>query len=155
MRLEKGAKIPSFEIKNSKDVKISDKDILGKWTVLYFYPKDNTPGCTVEAKDFTCLLNEFSDLGVQIIGVSKDSIKSHSNFISKQDLKIELLSDPDMIVHNLFGTWGEKMMYGKKKMGVIRSTFIINPDGELVECLYNVRAKGHAERILKIIKKLV
>ena len=146
------------------DVKVFDEEgnevtlrdaLSGKWTVLYVYPKDNTPGCTTEAKEFTELLPEFEKLGFQIIGVSKDSVKSHQRFKEKHGLKIKLLSDPNVELIKALGAWGKKKRYGKEYEGVIRSTFIFNPDGEIVWKKINVRAKGHAAKVLEEAKKLV
>ncbi len=127
------------------------KDFQGKKVILYFYPKDNTPGCTTEACDFTSRDQNFQDLGYQIIGVSKDSIKSHQNFKEKHNLSILLLSDPDLILHKHFGAYGEKNNYGKIVTGVIRSTFILDENSKLIQEFRNVRAKGHAERIFKTV----
>ncbi|NJF24171.1 peroxiredoxin [Thermococcus sp. Bubb.Bath] len=129
--------------------------VLGKWTVLYFYPKDNTPGCTTEAKEFTELIDEFEKLGVQVIGVSRDSPRSHGRFKEKHGLKIKLLSDPNTELHKALGAWGKKKSYGREYEGVIRSTFILNPDGKIVWKKINVRAKGHAAKVLAEFKKLI
>ncbi|MCH2188401.1 peroxiredoxin [Candidatus Gracilibacteria bacterium] len=118
-------------------------------TLLYFYPRDNTPGCTKEARDFSCLKNDFGKLGIQVVGVSKDSITSHQNFVEKQDLKIDLISDPELTLHKDFGAYGEKNNYGKIVMGVIRSTFLLDKEGNILKEYKNVRATGHAERVLK------
>ena len=136
-----------------RKIKVADL-VKGKWTILYVYPKDNTPGCTTEAKEFTELLPEFEKLGFQIIGVSKDSVESHKRFKEKHGLKVKLISDPDVKLIKALGAWGKKKRYGKEYEGVIRSTFIINPDGEIVWKKLNVRAKGHAERVLKVAKEL-
>ncbi|MDQ7009648.1 MAG: peroxiredoxin [Candidatus Gracilibacteria bacterium] len=127
-------------------------EILGdKKTILYFYPKDNTPGCTIENKDFTCLKGQFEEKGYKLIGVSKDSIESHKKFVEKQELKIDLLSDPELLLHKELLAYGEKNNYGKIVQGVIRSTFILDNSGEVLEEFRSIRAKGHAERILKSI----
>jgi len=146
------------------DVRVLDEDgnevtlgdvVRGKWTVLYVYPKDNTPGCTTEAKEFTELLPEFEKLGFQVIGVSKDSVKSHRRFKEKHGLKVKLLSDPEAKLIRALGAWGKKKSYGREYEGVIRSTFILNPDGEIVWKRIKVRAKGHAAKVLEEAKKLV
>lgn len=129
--------------------------VLGKWTVLYFYPKDNTPGCTAEAKEFSELIEEFKKLGVQVIGVSRDSTESHGKFKEKHGLKIKLLSDPNAELHRALGAWGRKRLYGKEYEGTIRSTFILNPEGEIVWKKINVRAKGHAAKVLEAVKGLI
>ncbi len=118
-------------------------------TLLYFYPKDNTPGCTIENKDFSAFKKEFSDLWITIIGVSKDSISSHEKFISSQELQIDLISDPELILHKELGAYGEKNNYGKIVQGVIRSTFLLNQTWDILKEWKNIRAKGHAERVLK------
>ncbi|NJE48599.1 peroxiredoxin [Thermococcus sp. 9N3] len=128
--------------------------VKGRWTVLYVYPKDNTPGCTTEAKEFTELLSEFEKLGFQVIGVSKDSVESHRRFKEKHGLKVKLLSDPEVRLIKALGAWGKKKRYGKEYEGVIRSTFIINPEGKIVWEKRNVRAKGHAGRVLKVVREL-
>jgi peroxiredoxin Q/BCP len=127
-------------------------DFKGQKIVLYFYPKDNTTGCTIEAKDFTCLQKEFKELGYQIIGVSKDSVKSHKNFISKQDLNLLLLSDEKEELIKAFDVLKEKSMYGKTYMGVVRSTFILDEQGNIIKEFRNVKAKQHAENVLNELK---
>ena len=143
-----------FCLPNQDGVEICLRDLRGKWIVLYFYPKDNTPGCTTEAKEFSELLPEFEKLNAVVIGVSPDSPKRHCNFIEKHDLKILLLSDEEKKVIKKFGAWGIKKMYGKEYEGVIRSTFIINPDGEVVKEYKKVKAKGHASKVLEDLKEL-
>ena len=139
---------------DGKEVALGDV-VRGKWTVLYVYPKDNTPGCTTEAKEFTELLPEFERLGFQVIGVSKDSVKSHQRFKEKHGLKVKLLSDPNAELIKALGAWGKKKSYGREYEGVIRSTFILNPDGEIVWKKIKVRAKGHAAKVLEEARKLV
>lgn len=123
-------------------------------TLLYFYPKDNTPGCTVENKDFSSLKQDFEQLGISLIWVSRDSIDAHKKFIDQQDLKIDLISDPDLQLHKQFGAYGEKNNYWKIVTWVIRSSFLLNSDGVILESWKNIRAKWHAERILKIAQAL-
>ncbi|PZM85726.1 peroxiredoxin [Candidatus Gracilibacteria bacterium] len=127
------------------------KDILSgsEKTLIYFYPKDNTPGCTLENKDFSCLRKEFLEKGIQLIGVSKDSIESHKKFVEKQAIENSLISDPELILHKEFGAFGEKNNYGKIIQGVIRSTFLLDSNGNILKEYKNVKATGHAERILK------
>jgi peroxiredoxin Q/BCP len=145
-------KAKEFCLPNQDGVEICLRDLLGRWIVLYFYPKDNTPGCTTEAKEFSELIDEFEKLGAIVIGISPDSPKRHSNFIQKHNLKITLLSDENKEVLKAYGAWGKKKMYGKEYEGVIRSTFIISPDGEIVKEFKNVKAKGHAKRVLEELK---
>ena len=117
--------------------------------IVYFYPKDNTPGCTIEAQEFSALLDEFGAKGAVVVGISPDSPKCHQNFISKQNLKILLLSDSDKSVASAYGAYGTKMMYGKEVQGIIRSTFVIDENGLIAQSFYNVRAKGHAQKVLE------
>lgn len=121
---------------------------LAKGLILYFYPKDNTSGCTTQATDFTERLNAFADLGYAIIGVSRDSIDSHQNFIGKHDLAIALISDPEERLCQYYDVIKEKNMYGKKTLGLVRSTFVYNKQGELTHAQRNLRAKGYADRLL-------
>ncbi|WP_456421843.1 peroxiredoxin [Thermococcus sp.] len=145
-----------IEVFDEEGNKVRVADVLkGKWTVLYVYPRDNTPGCTTEAKEFTELLPEFEGLGFQVIGVSRDSVESHRRFKEKHSLGVKLLSDPGAELIKALGAWGRKKRYGKEYEGVIRSTFIINPEGEIVWRKINVRAKGHALKVLEEAKKLV
>ncbi len=139
---------PNFAAKNQDDRTVTLADFANKWLVLYFYPKDNTPGCTTEAIDFSQLLSDFQKLGAVVVGVSPDSIKSHCNFISKKNLTIELLSDDDRQVSEAYEVWKLKKFMGKEYMGVIRSTFLISPDAEIVHCWTNVKVKGHAKTVL-------
>jgi len=127
-------------------------DFKGQKLIVYFYPKDNTSGCTLEAKDFTDLKLEFEALGYKIIGVSKDSVKSHKNFISKQALNLLLLSDPDTQLIQAFDVWKEKQMYGKSYMGVERSTFILDESGQIIKEYRNIKAKDHAKNVLDDLK---
>lgn len=130
-------------------------DYLGKWIVLYFYPKDNTSGCTKEAKGFTEMRDEFEKLGAVIIGISKDSPKSHAKFIEKHNLKILLLSDEEHKVLEKYGAWGKKKNYGREYFGAIRTTFLIDPEGKIVKVWRNVRVNGHVEKVLEELKKFV
>ncbi|MHA6267590.1 thioredoxin-dependent thiol peroxidase [Aliiroseovarius sp. CAU 1755] len=123
--------------------------------VLYFYPKDSTPGCTTEAIDFSTLLPEFHALGAQVFGISKDSLKRHENFRAKQDLSVPLLSDDGTDVCERYGTWGEKKNYGRTYMGITRATFLIGPDGKIAQVWSKVKVKGHAEEVLAATRALV
>ena len=122
--------------------------------VLYFYPKDDTPGCTIEANEFTALVDEFAAADTVVLGVSKDNCAKHLKFISKHGLKVELLADTEGELCELYGTWGLRKFMGREYMGIGRSTFVINKQGELVEVNYKVKAKGHAEAILEIVRAL-
>lgn len=122
-----------------------------KGLILYFYPRDNTPGCTTQATDFTARLSDFDTLGYDIIGVSRDSIESHKKFIEKQDLQITLISDTDEKLCQYFDVIKEKNMYGKKTLGLVRSTFVFNKDGQLTHAQRNLRAKDYADRLLETL----
>jgi peroxiredoxin Q/BCP len=146
---------PGFSLKNQGDEEISLKDFLGKWVALYFYPKDNTPGCTLEALEFTALKKDFEEINSVILGVSPDSCKSHRNFIGKKELTITLLSDPEHEVIEEYGAWQLKKNYGREYYGVVRSTYLIDPKGKIAYKWSNVQAKGHAEEVKNKIEKLV
>lgn len=152
-KLESGNLAPAFCAQDSFGLEVNLSDFAGKNVVLYFYPKDNTPGCTTEAQDFSALLEEFENLNYVILGVSPDSQKSHQNFIAKQNLKITLLSDTNKQIATSYGAYGEKLMYGKKVMGIMRSSFIIDTEGKIAKAYYNVKAKGHAQKVLDEIKE--
>lgn len=139
---------------NSINGVLNLEDFKGKKIVLYFYPKDNTSGCTMEAVDFTSLKDEFEKLNAVVIGVSKDSIKSHEKFKSKHCLDIELVSDEDLSLQKQFDVWQMKKLYGKEYMGTVRSTFILNDKGEILKEFRNVKVKGHAHAVLEALKEL-
>ncbi|HAE91472.1 MAG TPA: peroxiredoxin [Tissierella sp.] len=141
-----------FVLKETNGTDISLKDFKGKNVVLYFYPKDNTSGCTTEALEFMDLYDEFQKQDTIIMGISRDNLKSHAKFRDKHNLPFLLLSDENEEIHNLFNVMKLKKMYGKEYMGVERSTFIFNKEGELVKEFRNVKAKGHAEKVLEFIK---
>lgn len=126
-----GTKAPEFCLPNQDGVEICSRDLKGKWIVLYFYPKDSTPGCTTQACDFTAQEPQFDKLDAVILGVSADNMKRHQNFIAKNDLSITLLSDEDTKMMQEYGVWQLKKNYGKEYMGIVRSTYIINPQGEI------------------------
>lgn len=153
-RLNHGDDAPDFKLKNADEKEISLADFRGRWLVLYFYPKDNTSGCTLEAKDFTEQLKDFRDMDAAVTGVSPDSLKSHRNFIKKHDLKIELLSDPGHGVLEAYRAWGLKKMYGKEYYGVVRSTFIIDPEGKIAAVWPKVKVKGHVTAVKEKLAQL-
>ena len=142
-----GRKAPEFSLADETGKKVKLSDFAGQWVVLYFYPRDNTPGCTTEACEFTESLAKFEKLEAKVLGCSPDSPESHQKFIEKQKLKITLLSDPDHVVMDKYGVWGEKNLYGKVSMGVIRSTVIIDPTGKIAHHYPKVKAEGHAEEV--------
>ena len=152
--LEVGQKAPDFCLPNQDSEEICLRDLQGSWVVLYFYPKDNTPGCTTEALDFTALKEEFEKEGAIILGVSPDSIKRHCNFIEKKGLTITLLSDEEKEIAQKYGVWQLKKMYGKEYMGIVRSTFLINPEGNIAYIWNKVKVKNHAKEVLEKLKEL-
>ena len=152
--LETGTKAPQFCIPSQDEVEICLRDLKGKWIVLYFYPKDNTPGCTAEACDFTAAQPQFEDLDAVILGVSPDSAKKHRNFIEKKELGITLLSDEQKQVCENYGVWQLKKMYGREYMGVARSTYIIDPDGNIAALWTKVKVKGHTEEVKQKLQEL-
>ena len=152
--IEEGKKAPAFTLESSAAGKAKLTEQKGKWVVLYFYPRDNTPGCTTEAKDFRDHQDAFAERDAVIFGVSKDSIASHCKFIDKYDLTFELLSDPDGKVLEKYGAWGEKNMYGKKMMGIIRTTVLIDEDGRTQKVFPKVRVKGHVDKVLEALGEL-
>lgn len=149
MTLKEGEKAPGFVAKLTDGSEISLVRIIGSGerVILYFYPKDNTPGCTAQACDFRDNFGQLKDSGYRVIGVSKDSSKSHQNFIQKHDLNFDLIVDDDLSLHQSYGVWREKKMYGKTFLGAVRSTFVIDTDGTLQLVWYNARAKDHVERL--------
>jgi len=153
--LDVGDEVPNFCLKGldeqGEEKEFCFDQFRDKKVILYFYPKDNTPGCTTEACDFRDNLNRFKEYGITVIGVSPDSVKSHRRFKEKYNLNFILLSDPDKRVAEMFGAYGEKKSYGRITKGIIRSTFYIE-NGKIVKTWRNVRAKGHVERILKDLK---
>ena len=152
-RLAEGVKAPAFTLSDHDGTSLTLKDLAGKRFVLYFYPADDTPGCTKEACQFNDELDQFRGLGVRVIGVSPDVAAKHGAFRQKYGLDFTLLSDPDKKVMTKYGAFGEKMMYGKKVNGVIRSTFIIGPNGTIERAWYAVRADGHAAKVLEALRR--
>lgn len=154
-----GDKAPSFSLPDENGKMVSLNDYAGKWLVVYFYPKDDTPGCTKEACDFTDSKNEFAGLNAEVVGISRDDADAHQKFMSKYNLEISLLSDADHAVHEAYGGWGTKINYGKEIVGVIRSTFIISPEGNIAALWrkVNVRVKhkdGEIKHADKVREKL-
>jgi len=152
--LEIGDTIPDFCLPNQDEEEICFRDIKGRWAVVYFYPKDNTPGCTTEACDFTAALPDFTEMEVIILGVSPDSPKKHRNFIEKKELKITLLADEEKELCKSFGMWQLKKFMGREYMGVVRSTFLISPDGTLAYKWEKVRVKNHVQDVKEKLLEL-
>jgi peroxiredoxin Q/BCP len=146
--LKEGQKAPPFKLESSDGKTVSLGDFAGKNVVLYFYPRDNTPGCTREAEAFRDAGAALKKKNAVVLGVSKDSIASHCKFRDKYELNFPLLSDPDGGVLERYGAWGEKVLYGKKSMGIIRSTVVIGPDGKIKKLFPKVKVDGHAEEVL-------
>ena len=154
LNLDVGSKAPNFCLPNQSGEEVCLDQFRGKWVVLYFYPKDNTSGCTREAQDFSAYVREFEKHGAVILGVSPDSVKSHANFIVKKDLRITLLSDQEHEVMEAYGVWQLKKMYGKEYMGVVRTTFLIDPEGKVAAVWRKVKVRGHVEEVLERLKEL-
>lgn len=146
--LDTGDRIPDLSLALSSGESRQLSDYAGQWLVLYFYPKDSTPGCTTEGLDFNALLPKFAKLGAAVLGVSRDSVKSHQNFCAKQGFTFDLVSDADEALCNAFGVIREKSLYGRKVMGVERSTFLIDPAGVIAQSWRPVKVAGHAQVVL-------
>jgi len=147
-RLEAGDRAPAFTLPDQDGAKVSLSSLSGAPAVVYFYPADDTPGCTKEASQFNDNLRAFQRAKVAVVGISPDDAGSHREFRAKYGLRFPLLSDPSHKVMEKYGAWGEKTLYGKKTVGVIRSTFLVGADGRIARAWYNVRADGHAEKVL-------
>ncbi|MEC8848539.1 MAG: peroxiredoxin [Pseudomonadota bacterium] len=153
MAFEIGDTLPALTLKASGAQTVNLEDLKGTSLVLYFYPKDNTPGCTQEGQDFRDLYAQFKAAGAQVMGVSKDGVKAHDNFIAKHDFPFTLLSDADGALCAALDVMREKSMYGKTYVGIDRSTFLFNPQGQLIEVWRGVKVKGHAQAVLDALKR--
>ena len=149
-----GKKCPSFEAECTSNMRLSNKDFIGRNLILYFYPKDSTPGCTSEGQDFRDRYKLFKNLNTEIIGISRDSIKSHENFKLKQSFPFELLSDPEEKVCKAFDVMKLKPMYGREYIGIDRSTFLINKNGKVIKEWRSVKINGHVQEVLDAVKEL-
>lgn len=154
MAIEIGKKAPAFSLKNQDNETVKLADFAGSWLVLYFYPKDDTPGCTTQACDFTTGVKGFEKVKATVLGCSPDSPETHVKFIAKHKLKIKLLSDPEHTTIEKYGAWGEKNLYGKKSMGVLRSTVIVDAQGKVAYHWPKVKAAGHAEAVAQKLNEL-
>jgi len=152
--IDVGDKAPAFNGVTDGGGGLSLKELKGKKVVLYFYPKDATPGCTTEAQGFRDALDDFAKLGAEIVGVSKDSVKCHDNFKAKYELPFALISDEDGVICEAYGVWQEKKNYGKTYMGIVRTTFLIDENGKVAEIWRNLRVKGHVDKVLEAAKGL-
>ena len=153
-KIDIGRVAPSFTLLDQDETEVSLADFRGSWVVLYFYPRDDTPGCTTEACEFTEGIEAFRGLDAVVLGCSPDTPAKHRKFIEKYDLRVRLLSDPERDVMGAYGAWGEKKMYGKTVTGVIRSTVLIDPNGKVAHHWPNVKAKGHAEKVREKLEEL-
>ena len=152
--MDVGDKFPDFVLQDENGETFDSKALAGKRYVIYYYPQDNTAGCTREAQAFTENIKAFNDLGIPVYGVSKDSVASHRKFIDSKELKIKLLSDPDHVLLEASGAWGTKIMYGKETTGTIRSTFIVGKDGNIEAVWKKVKVDGHVDKVLEKAKSL-
>ena len=149
MTMKAGDIPPNFDLPADSGDRIRLSDFVGKPVVIYFYPKDDTSGCTKEAQEFSALIADFSQRGVTVIGISPDGVKSHAKFREKYGLTVQLAADEDHAVAEAFGVWVEKSMYGRKYMGIERSTFLVGADGKIAEAWIKVKVPGHAAEVLK------
>ncbi len=149
-----GQPLPAFSLQDDQGRTVTDRDLRGAWTVLYAYPKDSTPGCTTEACDFRDNMARVQSLGARVIGISRDGLKSHQAFVARQELTFPLLSDPDCVLLRPLGAYGTKYSYGKETEGVIRSTFLVDPQGILRHAWPKVSVKGHVQEVLDTLATL-
>ena len=154
MTLKINSKAPGFEIPTTSAAKYSLKDSIGKYLVLYFYPKDDTPGCTIETNDFNKLLSKFKKLDCEVYGISKDSLKSHDKFREKYKIKFNLLADEDLKVLKKYKVWGKKKFMGREFMGIIRTTYLIDKKSKILKVWNNVKVKDHAKEVLETLKSI-
>ena len=150
--IEPGDRIPDLPLALTGDQTASLAGFVGRWLVLYFYPKDNTPGCTTEGLDFNALLPKFTRAGATVLGVSRDSLKSHANFRARQGFRFDLASDPDGVLCNAFGVIQPKKLYGRDYLGIVRSTFLVDPSGAVRRKWQPVNVPGHAQAVLDALK---
>ena len=153
--LKINSKAPTFVAQSTTNDNYSLKDSIGKYVVLYFYPKDDTPGCTIETNDFNKLLSKFKALDCEVYGVSKDNLKSHDKFRDKYKIKFDLLSDEDLKILKKYKVWGKKKFMGREFMGVIRTTFLIDKKGKIHKVWENVKVKDHAKEVLDTLKNII
>ena len=152
--LKTNTKAPDFKLPSTSKDKYSLKDSIGKYVVIYFYPKDDTPGCTIETNDFNKLLSKFKKLECEVYGISKDNLKSHDKFRDKYKIKFDLLADEELTVLKKYKVWGKKKFMGREFMGVLRTTFLIDKKGKIIKIWDNVKVKDHAKDVLETIKNI-
>ena len=153
--IKENTKAPSFKLLSTSNYEYSLKDSLGKYVVIYFYPKDDTPGCSIEALDFNKLLPKFKRLNCDVFGVSKDSLKSHDKFKDKYKIKFDLLSDQDLKILKKYKVWVKKKFMGREFMGILRTTFLIDTKGKIIKIWKNVKVKDHAKEVLNKLNTIV
>ena len=147
--ISEGQALPKFQLSDSDGNTVKSNELKGKKLVIYFYPKDFTPGCTIEADEFSKDYNKFQKAGIEIIGISKDDVESHKKFCNKMKIPYILLADTETKVSKMFGVWGKKKFMGKEYMGIIRSTFLVNDNGKIFKVFEKVKAKGHSKEVLE------
>ncbi|MDA8691288.1 thioredoxin-dependent thiol peroxidase [Candidatus Pelagibacter bacterium] len=152
--LKNNIKAPNFKLPSTSKDNYSLKDSIGKYVVIYFYPKDDTPGCTIETNDFNKLLSKFKKLECEVYGISKDNLKSHDKFRDKYKIKFDLLADEELTVLKKYKVWGKKKFMGREFMGVLRTTFLIDKKGKIIKIWGNVKVKDHAKEVLETLKNL-
>ena len=152
--LEINTKAPNFTLNSTSEIFYSLKDSLGKYVVLYFYPKDDTPGCTIETNDFNKLLPKFKKLNCDVFGISKDDLKSHYKFKEKYNIKFDLLSDVELNILKKYKVWVKKKFMGREFMGIVRTTFLIDPNGKIIKIWDNVKVKDHAKEVIDTLKSI-
>ena len=152
MKLKVNSKAPNFSLPSTSNNKYNLKNSLGKYVVIYFYPKDDTPGCTIETNDFNKLLTRFKNLNCEVYGISKDNLESHDKFRNKYKIKFDLLADEKIKVLKKYKVWGKKKFMGREFMGVIRTTFLIDKKGKIIKIWNNVKVKDHAKEVLETVK---
>ena len=152
--LKINTKAPNFKLPSTSKDNYSLKDSIGKYVVIYFYPKDDTPGCTIETNDFNKLLSKFKKLECEIYGISKDNLKSHDKFRDKYKIKFDLLADEELITLKKYNVWGKKKFMGREFMGIVRTTFLIDKKGKIIKIWDNVKVKDHAKEVLETVKNL-
>jgi thioredoxin-dependent peroxiredoxin len=153
--LKINTKAPNFTLPSTSNNKYSLKDSIGKYVVIYFYPKDDTPGCTIETNDFNKLLTKFKKLNCEIYGISKDSLKSHDKFRDKYKIKLDLLADEEIKVLKKYKVWGKKKFMGREFMGINRTTFLVDKEGKITKIWENVKVKDHAKEVLEALKTII
>ena len=153
--IKENVKAPNFNLPSTANKKYSLNDSIGKYLVLYFYPKDDTPGCTIETNEFNKLLSKFKKLDCEVYGISKDSLKSHEKFKGKYKIKFDLLADEELKVVKQFKVWQKKKFMGREFMGVVRTTYLLDKKGKILKVWSNVKAKDHAQEVLETLKSII